>query len=203
MTDKKSAYSRFLDGDKSGMEEIVREYNSPLIFFINGYVKNLAVAEDIAADTFCKVFIKKRRLADTTGFKTWLYTIARNLALDWLKSAHKKRTVGLNDADGYSQADFDDTILKNEQAKALHSAIKEIKSDYREVIHLIYFDELSYKEAAKIMKKDQQFIRQGMIQGILPIGSALKKERSSQYDYYISPFLFWQYTGYVYKGNEE
>ena len=41
MTDKKSAYSRFLDGDKSGMEEIVREYNSPLIFFINGYVKNL------------------------------------------------------------------------------------------------------------------------------------------------------------------
>lgn len=57
--------------------------------------------------------------------------------------------------------------------------------------------------AAKIMKKDQQFIRQGMIQGILPIGSALKKERSSQYDYYISPFLFWQYTGYVYKENEE
>lgn len=57
--------------------------------------------------------------------------------------------------------------------------------------------------AAKIMKKDQQFIRQGMIQGILPIGSAIKKERSSHYDYYISPFLFWQYTEYVYKGDEE
>ena len=57
--------------------------------------------------------------------------------------------------------------------------------------------------AAKIMKKDQQFIRQGMIQGILPIGSAIKKEKSSQYDYYNSPFLFWQYTGYVYKGNGE
>jgi len=56
--------------------------------------------------------------------------------------------------------------------------------------------------AAKIMKKDQQFIRQGMIQGKLPIGSVLKKEKSSQYDYYISPFLFWQYTGYVYKGEE-
>ena len=50
MTKEKCAYSRFLDGDKSGMEEIVREYNSPLIFFINGYVKNLAVSEDIAAD---------------------------------------------------------------------------------------------------------------------------------------------------------
>ena len=176
MTKEKCAYSRFLDGDKSGMEEIVREYNSPLIFFINGYVKNLAVSEDIAADTFCKVFIKKRRLADPTGFKTWLYTIARNLALDWLKSAHKQRTVGLNDADGYSQTDFDDTILKNEQAKALHSAIKEIKSDYREVIHLIYFDELSYKEAAKIMKKSEKQIKNLVYRAKISLKDILEKE---------------------------
>lgn len=54
--------------------------------------------------------------------------------------------------------------------------------------------------AAKIMRKDQQFIRQGMIQGVLPIGTVFKKEGSNQYDYYISPLLFWKYTGYVYKG---
>lgn len=53
-------------------------------------------------------------------------------------------------------------------------------------------------EAAKIMKKDQQFIRQAMIKGILPIGVAFKKEGSNQYDYYISPKLFYEYTGYVY-----
>ena len=58
-------------------------------------------------------------------------------------------------------------------------------------------------EAAKIMKKDQQFIRQGMIQGILPIGTVFKKEGSNQYDYYISPKLFWEYTGYVYKKNQD
>ena len=56
-------------------------------------------------------------------------------------------------------------------------------------------------EAAKIMKKDQQFIRQGMIQGILPIGIAYKKEGSKQYDFYISPKLFWEYTGFVYNGS--
>ena len=41
--------------------------------------------------------------------------------------------------------------------------------------------------AARIMRKDQQFIRQGIIQGILPFGVTFKKEGSSQYDYYISP----------------
>lgn len=53
--------------------------------------------------------------------------------------------------------------------------------------------------AAKIMKKDQQFIRQGMIKGILPIGTAFKKDDSDHYDYYISPKLLWEFTGYVYK----
>lgn len=53
-------------------------------------------------------------------------------------------------------------------------------------------------EAAKIMGKDQQFIRQAMINKLLPIGLAYKKEGSTQYDFYISPKLFYEYTGYIY-----
>lgn len=56
--------------------------------------------------------------------------------------------------------------------------------------------------AARVMKKDPQFIRQGLIQGFLRFGVAIKKEGSTQYDYYISPMKFWQETGYVYEGAE-
>lgn len=56
--------------------------------------------------------------------------------------------------------------------------------------------------AARVMKKDKQFIRQGIIQGLLKFGVAFKKEGSSEYDYYISPMKFWQETGYVYDGSE-
>lgn len=65
------------------------------------------------------------------------------------------------------------------------------------------------KEVAKLMGKDQQFIRQGIINGKLPIGTAFKKKiidtkwnrekESSQYDFYISPKLLWEYTGIIYK----
>lgn len=58
-------------------------------------------------------------------------------------------------------------------------------------------------EAAKIMKKDQQFIRQAMVKGILPIGTAFRRDGSKQYDYYISPKLFYEYTGYVYNEQSE
>lgn len=51
-------------------------------------------------------------------------------------------------------------------------------------------------QAAKIMGKDQQYVRQGIIQGILPIGTAFKKQGCKQYDYYISPKLFYEFTGF-------
>lgn len=68
------------------------------------------------------------------------------------------------------------------------------------------------KEVARLMGKDQQFIRQGIIKGKLPIGTAFKKtitdqkwnteKESTQYDFYISPKLLWEYTGIIYKPTE-
>lgn len=57
--------------------------------------------------------------------------------------------------------------------------------------------------AARIMGKDQSFIREAMKRGFIDLGSAYQKEGSNQYDFYISPFKLWQLTGYVYKGYEE
>ena len=76
--------------------------------------------------------------------------------------------------------------------------------------HIPEFDgkNVPVKEVAKLMGKDQQFIRQGIIKGVLPIGVAFKKiisngnyeeKESSQYDFYVSPKLLWEYTGIIYK----
>lgn len=51
---------------------------------------------------------------------------------------------------------------------------------------------------AKIMGKDQQFVRQAMIEGLLPIGVAFRKKGSSQYDFYISPKLLYDFTGFFF-----
>lgn len=56
---------------------------------------------------------------------------------------------------------------------------------------------------AKVMKKDPQFVRQGLIQGYLPIGSAFKKDGRVQYDFYVSPKKLFEYTGFYYDPNHE
>ena len=91
----------------------------------------------------------------------------------------------------------------------------EAQESSRKIIYEVpQFDgkNIPVKEAAKLMGKDQQFIRQGIIKGMLPIGTAFKKtitdtkwnekKESSQYDFYISPRLLWEYTGIIYKQNQ-
>lgn len=56
---------------------------------------------------------------------------------------------------------------------------------------------ISVEEASKIMGKNKEFVRNGLIQSRLPFGSAIKQEDSSRYQFYISPKKFWEYTGYV------
>lgn len=92
----------------------------------------------------------------------------------------------------------------------------EVVESINKVNDKIYYDvpefdgkNISVKEVARLMGKDQQFIRQGIIKGILPIGVAFKKtivdskwnkeKESTQYDFYISPKLLWEYTGIVYR----
>ncbi|MCQ2440732.1 MAG: hypothetical protein MJ076_02400 [Clostridia bacterium] len=55
-----SSYRRFLKGDEEGFVEIVRDYKDGLILYLNGFVKNISVAEELTEDTFVKLGIKNR-----------------------------------------------------------------------------------------------------------------------------------------------
>ena len=56
------------------------------------------------------------------------------------------------------------------------------------------------KVASQVMKKDAAYIRQGLINKVLPFGCAVLKEGAKRYSYYISPKAFYEYMGYVYRG---
>lgn len=82
-----SSYRRFLQGDDSGFEEIVRTYSDGLILYLYGYVSDFHLAEDLCEDTFFRLLVKKPRFDGRSSFKSWLYTIGKNLATDHLRRA--------------------------------------------------------------------------------------------------------------------
>lgn len=84
-----SSYRRFLEGDEDGFIEIVRDYKDGLMLYINSFTNNIHIAEELTEETFVKLALKKPRDSKKSSFKTWLYTIGRNTAIDYLRKNSK------------------------------------------------------------------------------------------------------------------
>lgn len=154
MDEGAAAYRRFLDGDDSGFVEIVRVYKDGLIFFLNGFVKNLSVAEELAEDTFVKIGVGKPKFSAKSSFKTWLYCVGHNIAVDHIRKQSKTKAVSIEELEQISGDDLpENEYLTAERDKIIHSAMQKLKTEYRQVLWLVYFEGFSDKETAVVMNK--------------------------------------------------
>lgn len=154
-------YYRFRNqNDENGLVEIIRDYKDGLIFYINSFVCNFHTAEDLAEDTFVMLFTKKPMNKGRASFKTWLYTIGRNVAIDYLRKSSKKTEISIENCPELVEADddFESLYIREERKKCIYSAMVKLKDEYRQVLWLIYFEEFSNKEVATVMKKSSHNI---------------------------------------------
>ena len=153
MDRSKEIYQRFLDGDEDALCELLDEYKDGLTFYINSIVGNLTVAEEVMLDTFTKLTVKQPRFNGDSEFKTWLYAIGRNLAIDTVKKSRKD--VPLDDIIGMiDEAEaLEDFYLRDEKKSELRRAVSRLKSEHSQALRLVYFDGFTNTEAARIMKK--------------------------------------------------
>ena len=132
MDDGESSYRRFLDGDDNGFVEIVRDYKDGLILFLNSFVNNIDVAEELTEETFVKLGIKKPKYKPKASFRTWLYAIGRNVAIDYIRKNRKYNEISIDD---YAEALSDEislekSYIRQEQKISLHKAMRKLKPEY-------------------------------------------------------------------------
>ncbi len=150
-----SSYRRFLEeADPSGLAEIIREYRDGLILYLNSFVGNIHTAEELAEDTFVLLGTKKPRDKGKGSFKTWLYTIGRNIAINYLKKNSKRNEISIDDCvELKSQENLEENYIKEERKITVHKAMKKLKPEYQQILWLVYFEDFSLKEAATVIKK--------------------------------------------------
>ena len=173
-----SSYRRFLDGDDNGFVEIIKEYKDGLVFYINGFVCDLHIAEDLAEDTFVKIVTKKPRFSGKSKYKTWLYAIGRNVALDYLKKHEKRKEVPIDDIRELTEDEkcFEATYFREERKITVHQAMCRLKPEYRQVLWLTYFEGFSNKEIATVMNKKFHNIETLVYRARLALKEELDKE---------------------------
>lgn len=171
-------YNRYLKGDDEGIADIVRAYKDGLIFFINGYVKNIYIAEEITEDVFFRLMVKKPSYSPKYTFKTWLYTIGRNMALDHIRKMSKRKEISDSEA-LYIEAEeigLADRVIKNEDKIILYRALAELPEQYSQVLKLTFLQGFTNEQAGKIMRKTKRQVEMLVYRAKIALKKQLQKE---------------------------
>lgn len=173
-----SSYRRYLDGDDQGVVEIVEEYRVRLILYLNGFVRNYFVAEDLAEETFFRLITKKPRFSGRCSFISFLYSIGHNVAVDYLRKQGRTTVTPIEEMAEYlaDGEDLEQSYLQKEQNIVLHRAIQELAVDYRAVLWLSFFEGFSNKEVAIALGKNERQVKNLLYRAKQSLKSKLEKE---------------------------
>lgn len=157
MLDDKILYRDFLEGSIEAFESLVISHKDNLIFFISRYTGgDIFIAEDIAQDVFAYIYVYKEKYDFNYSFKTFIYTLGKNKAIDYVRKQSKMKVIPFdrdNEIFRSEEETLEEMIIKDEEKKTLLAAIKKLKPDYEKAIYLADFEELSYKEISEILGK--------------------------------------------------
>ena len=177
MDNGESSYRRFLDGDENAFGEIVTAYKDNLIFFINRYVNNFAVAEELAQDVFVELLIHKRRYNFKTSLKTYIFTIGRNIAVSYVRKCARRPECAYEfiESEG-DRAVLEDEFIREEEKRELHEALGRIPADYSTALYLIYFEGMSNEQVGAVMKKNKKQVENIVYRAKKALRKELEKE---------------------------
>lgn len=176
-----SSYRRFLQGDRQGLEELIRTYSDPLIRYAYGYVKNAAVAEDVMEESFAALFMKAPAIRDDEHFRAWLYKVTRSKCVDYLR--RHRREVPLEDVENVlSSGDVQESLFRQERNRTLYRCMQTLPEQYREVLQLAYFDRFSTEDICRIMGKSAKQVYNLQARAKTALKDRLQKEGISNED---------------------
>ena len=149
-----NSYRRFLEGDDSALSELVTAYRPGLRAYLCGIVHDRDLADDLTQETFIKLLVKRPRDKGTASFKTWLYTIGRRTALDWLRKEKRLPRVALDESFALAGGSTPETaFLRAQTTERLFAALETLQPQHRQILYLIYFEDFTPAQAAKILGK--------------------------------------------------
>lgn len=161
--DDRTLVERILGGDRDLFTTLVSRYEKRLINYVYRITHRYEEAHDLAQEIFVKVYLALDRYDPKYQFSTWLFRIAQNSAIDALRKKSISevplaRQSSDEEPQGKEREFADDGIspyraLKNKQlSAAIDNAVERLPADYRELIQLRHFAELSYEEIASMKK---------------------------------------------------
>jgi RNA polymerase sigma-70 factor (ECF subfamily) len=180
-------------GESAAYRELVERVEKPLINFLLRYVGERHVAEDLFQETFVRVVRSIGEFRPDASLSTWIYTIARNLALDHLKSRRRHRETPLDAAaseDGGRVIYFRDVLRageglepgaraeSTEDERRVSEALGKLSPAKREALILRVYAGLSYADVARVVDAPVGTVKFRIHEAVRDLGALLGASES-------------------------
>ncbi|MEX2364489.1 MAG: sigma-70 family RNA polymerase sigma factor, partial [Balneolaceae bacterium] len=150
-----------LKGKEASYKKLVDKYQKPLYFHIRKMIKEKELADDLVQEVFMKAFHNLSSYSNEYAFSTWLYRIATNHTIDYLRKK-KLQTFSINEPYSTKDGDMeiqlpdysfatDSPIIKKERKQIVQNAIENLPEKYRQVIEMRHMEEKSYQEISELL----------------------------------------------------
>lgn len=155
---------RIKSGDRDAFKNVVLNYQKKVINTCNGFLHNIQDAEDVAQEVFTEMYLSANKFRGDSAISTWLYRIAVNKSLNYIRD--NKKTRNLKSIDSFytgedsksleiavEDSEQSDYIIENSDRKRnLFNAINSLPENQKTAFILNKYEDLSYKEIADVMK---------------------------------------------------
>lgn len=177
MASNEALYRDFLAGDEDAFAQLMERFGDALTFYIYGYTKDFSDAEDLMIEVFSYLVAKKPRIKDNC-LKAYLYKAARHMALRNMQRKNRYFSIELEKIHDLSdeRAVVDALLHTREKHEILHLCMGELSPDYREAIYLVYFEDMSHKQAGQVMGKREKQVADLIHRGKKSLKIKLTKE---------------------------
>jgi RNA polymerase sigma-70 factor (ECF subfamily) len=168
---------RYQRGDREAFAELVRRYETPVYNFVIRHLRHSDTARDVTQDVFLRLVQNAGEFKHEARFSTWLYTIARNLCVDFLRKLSHRRHPSLDQplregddertllesiADGHPRASVERSVTSGLVQNRIVEAVEKLPEEQREVFLLREIANLPFKEIAQITGVGENTVKSRM-----------------------------------------
>jgi RNA polymerase sigma-70 factor (ECF subfamily) len=139
--------AQIAEGREEALKKLILMYNSRLFSYAYGLLQNYEDAEEAVAETFFQVWRSARNFKGGSKVSTWLFGVCRNVIRNMLRKKMKElKTLELMERDAVSEE-----LPIPEDVHMVRRALEALPPTHREVLHLVFYEELPYEEVAKVL----------------------------------------------------
>lgn len=172
---EQSGTDSYLQHEVFTPEQLIRRYCDALVRFAYGFVRDSAAAEDAAADAIATLVFHKKRFADESRLRAYLYKVTRNRCIDYLRR-HSRSTDPEDLESVLISEDIADLAQRKMRNASVYVCMQQLPDPYREVLQLQYFDGFGTEQTARIMGKTTKQVYNLHARAKVALRNLLEKE---------------------------